>query len=149
MTLIDPEKVSIGITRPRSVTTDSNSSDDDDEPSNPFEMPVKRLSKIIHIILFPIYFVCFLAIPDCRRPFFRRFPYYFISFFMSTVFLGGLTYLLVWMVVIIAYTLDIPDTVAGLTVLAAGTSVPEVVSGIIVTRKVSKLNFILKKGLLI
>lgn len=135
VTLIDPEKVSIGITRPRSVTTDDDD-DDDDEPANPFKMPEKRLSKIIHIILFPISFVYYFTIPDPRRPFFRRFPFYFLSFIMSTVYLGCLTYLLVWMVVIIAYTLDIPDTVAGLTVLAAGTSVPEVVSGIIVTRKV-------------
>lgn len=139
VTLIDPEKVSIGITRPRSVTSDSNVSDDDNEPANPFEMPEKRLSKILHIILFPLYLVFFLTIPDARRPFFRRFPFYFLSFLMSTVYLGALTYLLVWMVVIIAFTFDIPDTVAGLTVLAAGTSVPEVVSGIIVTRKVTLL----------
>lgn len=139
VTLIDPEKVSIGITRPRSVASDFNFSDDDDEdnePANPFVMPEKRLAKVLHIILFPISFVYYFTIPDSRRPFFRRFPFYFLSFFMSTVYLGCLTYLLVWMVVIIAFTLDIPDTVAGLTVLAAGTSVPEVVSGIIVTRKV-------------
>jgi len=42
---------------------------------------------------------------------------------------------LVWMVVIIAFRLNIPDTVAGLTLLAAGTSLPEVVSCIIITRK--------------
>ena len=92
--------------------------------------------KVVHIILFPISLLFFLTIPDSRRPFFRKFPLYFLSFIMSTVYLGVLTYLLVWMVVVVAYTLDIPDTVAGLTILAAGTSVPEVVAGIIVTRKV-------------
>ena len=54
---------------------------------------------------------------------------------MSAVYLGGLTYILVWMVVVICDTFSIPDTVAGLTILAAGSSVPEIVSGIIVTRK--------------
>lgn len=39
------------------------------------------------------------------------------------------------MVVIIADFFQIPDTVAGLTILAAGTSLPEIVTGIIVTRK--------------
>ncbi len=34
-----------------------------------------------------------------------------------------------------AYQINIPDTVAGLTVLAAGTSLPEVVSSIIRTRQ--------------
>lgn len=43
---------------------------------------------------------------------------------MSTVYMGILTYLLVWMVVIISDLIEIPDTVAGLTVLAAGTSIP-------------------------
>jgi sodium/potassium/calcium exchanger 5 len=113
--------------------------DDDDEPVNPFQMPTKKLMKVVHIILFPISLLFFLTIPDSRRPFFRKFPLYFLSFIMSTVYLGVLTYLLVWMVVVVAYTLDIPDTVAGLTILAAGTSVPEVVSGIIVTRKVNLL----------
>jgi Ca2+/Na+ antiporter len=39
------------------------------------------------------------------------------------------------MVVIIADFFTIPDTVAGLTILAAGTSLPEIVTGVIVTRK--------------
>ena len=38
------------------------------------------------------------------------------------------------MTVIISSNLGIPDTVAGLTLLAAGTSLPEVVSSIIITR---------------
>lgn len=40
----------------------------------------------------------------------------------------------VWMVTIIAYTLGVPDSVAGITLLAAGTSIPEVISSVIVAR---------------
>lgn len=91
--------------------------------------------KTKHIFLFPIYLILFITVPDPRRSIFRRFPFYFLSFIMSAVYLGGLTYILVWMVVVICDTFNIPDTVAGLTILAAGSSVPEIVSGIIVTRK--------------
>lgn len=135
LSLLDTDNLTSPIKRPRSVASDLFDEDDDDEPLNPFHMPEKFYSKLIHLILFPINFLFFLTVPDCRRNTFKKFPFYFLTFFISTIYLALLTYVLVWMVVIISYTIDIPDTVAGLTVLAAGTSVPEVVSGIIVTRK--------------
>lgn len=117
--------------------TDANDDDDDndDKPFNPFEMPAGVLMKIKHVIFFPIYILFFFTVPDPRRAFFRRFPFYFLSFLMSAVYIGCITYILVWMVVVISDTLHVPDTVAGLTLLAAGSSVPEIVSGIIVTCK--------------
>ena len=42
--------------------------------------------------------------------------------------------MLVWMVTIIGYTLGISDTIMGLTLLAAGTSVPDAMSSVIVAR---------------
>lgn len=117
--------------------SDDDDEDGDQEPVNPFKLPAQKskLHKTVHIILLPINLIYFFTIPDCRRRTFRRFPLYFVTFIMSTVYLGLLTYLLVWMIVIISYTFEIPDTIAGLTILAAGTSIPEVVSSIIVVRK--------------
>lgn len=46
-----------------------------------------------------------------------------------------LTYVLVWMLAIIGFTCGIPDTVMGLTLLAAGTSLPDTFSSFIVARK--------------
>ena len=42
---------------------------------------------------------------------------------------------MVWMIVIIGYTFRIPDTVMGLTFIAAGVSVPDALSGIAVVRE--------------
>ena len=114
---------------------DEDDDDDDDKPLNPLDVPEKLHAKILWAFLLPIKILFFFTVPDCKRKFFQRFPLYLLTVIMSTVYLAVLTYLLVWMVVIIAFTIDIPDTVAGLTLLAAGTSVPEIVSGIIVTRK--------------
>jgi Ca2+/Na+ antiporter len=44
-------------------------------------------------------------------------------------------YFQVWMITVIGFTLGIPDTVMGLTFIAAGVSVPDALSGIAVVRE--------------
>ncbi|CAG2173639.1 unnamed protein product [Oppiella nova] len=61
-----------------------------------------------------------------------------ITFIVSIIWIGSLTYICVWMVTIIGYTLGLPDTVSGLTLLAAGTSVPELISSVLVVKKASQ-----------
>ncbi|RMZ93294.1 sodium potassium calcium exchanger 3-like, partial [Brachionus plicatilis] len=133
--LIDPDNVGQSpFKRPRSVASFDDESEED-LPLDVLALPGSLVNKIFYIILFPVYLIFFFTIPDCRRPTFRPFPRYFLTFFMSTVYLSCLSYLLVWMVVIICFTFGIPDTVAGLTILAFGTSVPEIISSIIVVKK--------------
>jgi Ca2+/Na+ antiporter len=54
---------------------------------------------------------------------------------MSIVWLSILTYLMVWMVTIIGFTFGIPDSVMGITFLAAGSSVPDALSSVLVVRQ--------------
>jgi Ca2+/Na+ antiporter len=54
---------------------------------------------------------------------------------MSIVWLCLLTYLMVWMVTIIGFTFGIPDSVMGITFLAAGSSVPDALSSVLVVRQ--------------
>ncbi|CAG2113953.1 unnamed protein product, partial [Medioppia subpectinata] len=63
---------------------------------------------------------------------------FIITFLISIVWIGSLTYVCVWMVTIIGYTFGLPDTVSGLTLLAAGTSVPELISSVLVVKKASQ-----------
>ncbi len=49
--------------------------------------------------------------------------------------MAGLAYLLVWLVVIVGDTLNIRDSIMGLTVLAFGSSIEEIFSAIIMTRR--------------
>ena len=51
------------------------------------------------------------------------------------VWIALLSYVLVWMVAIIGFTLGIPDVIMGLTFLAAGSSVPDGISSLIVARQ--------------
>ena len=41
---------------------------------------------------------------------------------------------MVWMVCLVGYTLGIPDTIMGITFLAAGTSVPDTIASVMVAR---------------
>ena len=75
--------------------------DDDEAPLNPFKIPSKKAKIILWAIFFPVNVLFFFTVPDTRRKIFSKFPFYFLTFFLSTAYLGVLTYLLVWMVVII------------------------------------------------
>lgn len=55
-----------------------------------------------------------------------------IIFFIQV---AGLAYFLVWLVVIIGYTLNIRENIMGLTILAIGSSIEEIFSAIVMTRR--------------
>ena len=99
--------------------------------------------------LAPIKLLFYYTIPDCRQPRFilyfcfinfivfddRWFQWYPITFIMSIVWLCVFTYLMVWMVTIIGFTFGIPDSIMGITFLAAGSSVPDALSSVLVVRQ--------------
>ncbi|XP_046397743.1 sodium/potassium/calcium exchanger 3-like [Ischnura elegans] len=83
------------------------------------------------ILGWPIHTLLWLTVPDCRRHQ-RLYP---LTFTISILYIGCFSYLVAWMITVIGDTLRIPDSVMGLTFLAAGTSLPEAISSIIVTNK--------------
>jgi len=106
--------------------------DEEDEPFNPFEMPDSIGSKILWGISFPLSLLLWLTVPDCRRPIFKKF--WPVTFTLCIVWIAILAYFMVWMATVFGETVGIPDPVMGLTLLAAGTSVPDLLSSIAVAR---------------
>lgn len=51
-----------------------------------------------------------------------------LTFFMSIFWIALLAFVMVWMATVIGLIIGIPDPVMGLTVLAAGTSIPDALS---------------------
>ncbi|XP_049885509.1 sodium/potassium/calcium exchanger 5 isoform X1 [Pectinophora gossypiella] len=91
------------------------------------------LTKTTWVVTWPIHLVFLFTIPDCEKPRFKNwFP---LTFIMCIVWIGSLSYIVAWMITIIGDTLMIPDSVMGITFLAAGTSVPEAVSSVIVAKQ--------------
>ncbi|KAI8044677.1 hypothetical protein M5D96_000848 [Drosophila gunungcola] len=68
------------------------------------------------------------TMPDCRLEQYRN--WYPFTFLMSMVWISFYSYFMVWMITVIGSTLAIPDTVMGLTFVAAGVSVPDALSSI-------------------
>jgi sodium/potassium/calcium exchanger 2 len=91
------------------------------------------LAWIRYIILLPIVATLTFTIPDVSRPGCGKWCYF--SFVTSIVWIGVYSFLMVEWTEIIGNTLGIPSVVMGLTFLAAGTSVPDLLSSVIVARK--------------
>ena len=100
---------------------------------SPFSMPHGFVSRVLWILALPVTCLFYVTIPDCRSD--RWENWYLISFIVSVVWIILLSYVLVWMVSIIGFTLGIPDVIMGLTFLAAGCSVPDGISSLIVARQ--------------
>ncbi|XP_067411911.1 sodium/potassium/calcium exchanger 5 isoform X2 [Emydura macquarii macquarii] len=104
-----------------------------EDPPSVFTIPEADLKRILWVVSLPIITVLYLTTPDCRKRFWKN--WFMVTFFMSAVWISAFTYVLVWMVTIVGDTLAIPETVMGLTLLAAGTSIPDTVASVLVARK--------------
>ncbi|XP_061704115.1 sodium/potassium/calcium exchanger 3-like isoform X1 [Cydia pomonella] len=111
-----------------------NSSDSESNSSAIWPWPGEKSSrwrKALWVLTWPISLLLWLSVPDCRH---RR-SLYPLTFLMCIVWIGGVSYLVAWIITIIGDTLDVPDSITGLTILAAGTSLPEAVSSVLVTNQ--------------
>ncbi|XP_064550272.1 probable sodium/potassium/calcium exchanger CG1090 isoform X2 [Drosophila montana] len=84
-------------------------------------------------VVYPIHFLCKKTMPDCRQLQYRN--WYPFTFLISMVWISFYSYFMVWMITVIGSTLAIPDTVMGLTFVAAGVSVPDALSSIAVIKE--------------
>lgn len=103
-----------------------------DEDESPFDPPESCSRFALWIISLPLTALCYITIPDCRKTRWKK--WYIVTFLMSCLWIAVLSYILVWMITIIGFTLSIPDTVMGLTFLAAGVSVPDAIASLLVVR---------------
>ncbi|XP_013165794.1 PREDICTED: probable sodium/potassium/calcium exchanger CG1090 isoform X1 [Papilio xuthus] len=98
---------------------------------DPLVKPIgaNKLQLACWYVAFPIHWSCRRTMPDCRG---RWYP---ITFIISMLWISFYSYFMVWMITIIGYTLGIPDTVMGLTFVAAGVSVPDALSSLAVIKE--------------
>jgi len=85
-----------------------------------------------YLLVLPLVALLTFTIPDVRRPGLGKWCY--ASFALSIVWIGLFSFAMVEWVEIMGNTIGIPSVVMGYTVLAAGTSVPDLLSSVIVAR---------------
>ncbi|KAL3217984.1 hypothetical protein MRX96_031896 [Rhipicephalus microplus] len=85
------------------------------------------------VVQAPLLATLHYTVPDCRTATGKRL--FLLSFFMSIFWTAAFSYVMVWMVTLIGYTMGIPDTIMGITFLAAGTSIPDAYASLLVSRQ--------------
>ncbi|CAG5129095.1 unnamed protein product [Candidula unifasciata] len=106
--------------------------EDTDSPLD-ISWPDTLTQRVTYVLLAPIIFSLFITLPDVRIPERRKlFPWTFVG---SILWIAGFSYCLVWWAKEAGGAVEIPDTVMGLTVLAAGASIPDLITSVIVVRK--------------
>jgi Ca2+/Na+ antiporter len=83
--------------------------------------------------LTPTKVLFYFSMPDVRVEKYRSM--FWITFGLSILWLAVLSYLLVWMVTIIGHTLGLPDPLMAVTFIAAGTSIPDAYTSVVVVRE--------------
>ncbi|KAM5129014.1 sodium/potassium/calcium exchanger 4 isoform 1-T1 [Mantella aurantiaca] len=99
----------------------------------PFSVPSGFVNQFKWAFSWPLICTLYFTIPNCSKPRWENF--FMLTFGLSTVWIAIFSYLMVWMVTVIGYTLGIPDVIMGITFLAAGTSVPDCMASLIVARQ--------------
>ena len=91
------------------------------------------IDKILYLVTAPLHLLFFYTIVDTQKP--MNDKYWPMSFMMCIVWIAGLSYIMVWMASEIGFTADIPEPIMGITILAAGTSIPDMLSSLAVAKK--------------
>ncbi|XP_032388807.1 sodium/potassium/calcium exchanger 3 [Etheostoma spectabile] len=107
--------------------------EDDNGIFNPVRIPGSCCARVKWLIKWPLGLLLYCTVPNCIQPRWHR--WFMVTFVASTLWIAIFSYLMVWMVTIISFTLAIPDYIMGITFLAAGTSVPDCMASLIVARQ--------------
>ncbi|XP_020933979.1 sodium/potassium/calcium exchanger 2 isoform X3 [Sus scrofa] len=112
--------------------TTETGEDEEDQPLS-LAWPSDPRKQVTFLIVFPIVFPLWITLPDVRKPSSRKF--FPITFFGSITWIAVFSYLMVWWAHQVGETIGISEEIMGLTILAAGTSIPDLITSVIVARK--------------
>ncbi|CAB3229104.1 unnamed protein product [Arctia plantaginis] len=106
-----------------------------EDDTTPLDMswPSGFRKRLTYLLVAPIVFPLWITLPDTRTP--RGKGLFPITFIGSIVWIAFFSYLMVWWANVAGATAMVPPEVMGLTLLAAGTSVPDLITSVIVARK--------------
>ncbi|EGB12009.1 hypothetical protein AURANDRAFT_955, partial [Aureococcus anophagefferens] len=115
--------------------------DDDDEGGAPgswgevFTCPTGDgpIAMAYWFVMLPMSIIFYGTIPDCGTEKYEK--WYWVTFSLCISYVAVLSYPMVWWATELGDVLGIPEPVMGLTLLAAGTSVPDMLSSVAVAKR--------------
>jgi len=115
---------------------ETESNKDDEEPYKDYIRAGPGeglLSKIMWFLSLPLMVPMWITIPDPQDE--NRKKFFPIAFVMSILWIAAFSYFMVWWATLVGEALGISDAVMGLTFLAAGTSVPDLITSVLVAKE--------------
>ena len=117
--------------RARAAMDAMSSAEDEDDEGIDLSWPEDRGGQVYYVIACPLMFLLAYTIPNCKK----RPTLWPVVFLESILYIGVFSYLMVWWATSVGAVAGISDVVMGYTFLAAGTSVPDLMSSVIVARQ--------------
>ncbi|KAM9834102.1 sodium/potassium/calcium exchanger 2 isoform 6-T6 [Syngnathus typhle] len=114
---------------------EGQTAEDEEEDDQPLSLswPESGRKRFTYLLIMPIVLPLWLTLPDVRKPSAKKF--FPISFLGSICWIAAFSYLMVWWAHQVGETIGITEEIMGLTILAAGTSIPDLITSVIVARK--------------
>uniref|UniRef100_A0AAY5EGA4 Sodium/calcium exchanger membrane region domain-containing protein n=1 Tax=Electrophorus electricus TaxID=8005 RepID=A0AAY5EGA4_ELEEL len=130
--LPNSSSVEVEVCPPLNGTTQGDDEDEEDQPLS-LSWPESGRKRFTYLFLLPIVFPLWITLPDVRKPTSKKF--FPITFLGSICWIAAFSYLMVWWAHQVGETIGITEEIMGLTILAAGTSIPDLITSVIVARK--------------
>ncbi|GAA6232639.1 sodium/potassium/calcium exchanger 2-like [Lates japonicus] len=128
--------VAVEVTPPMNgVAGGDEGGDDDEDEDQPLSLawPDTNRKRLTYLVILPIVLPLWITLPDVRRETSARF--FPMTFLGSICWIAFFSYLMVWWAHQVGETFWITEEIMGLTILAAGTSIPDLITSVIVARK--------------
>uniref|UniRef100_A0A673HEU5 Sodium/potassium/calcium exchanger 2-like n=1 Tax=Sinocyclocheilus rhinocerous TaxID=307959 RepID=A0A673HEU5_9TELE len=128
--LPNSSSVEVDVTPPMNGT-----GEEDDEEDQPLSLswPESKRKRLTYLLILPIVFPLWMTLPDVRKASSKKF--FPITFLGAICWIAGFSYLMVWWAHQVGETIGITEEIMGLTILAAGTSIPDLITSVIVARR--------------
>lgn len=107
--------------------------DEDESISISFPYGDNWKGKLRWALTIPLVFPLWCTLFDVREKRYKK--YYGLTFIGSMMWLGIFSFLMVWWATVVAWCWNIPSQVMGVTFIAAGTSIPDLLTSVIVARQ--------------
>jgi len=98
-----------------------------------FKWPHGRFQQFWYVITLPLMILFYCTMSDVRH--IGKEKYCYLTFLVSIAWIGGFAYFMVNWAIGIGDSIKIPNYIMGMTFLAAGTSIPDLLSSVIVAKQ--------------
>ncbi|XP_030280770.1 sodium/potassium/calcium exchanger 1-like isoform X2 [Sparus aurata] len=117
------------------VETEEKVKEEEEKNEKPLSLkwPDTPRKQTTYLFLLPIILPLWLTVPDVRNKKSRKF--FVVTFLGSILWIAIFSYFMVWWAHQVGETFSISEEIMGLTILAAGTSIPDLITSVIVARK--------------